>query len=101
MNDRLCRNHAVEQLSARVTSARNDLTISIGRQVIECQGWYRGENGVKASATDAGMSGFAINATFELDPRNDRHQHGAAECGDLVRNRRIAISKMNGYIGVE
>lgn len=82
-------------------STRNDCAVGVGRQVIECQCWYGGENGVKASAADAGMSGFAIDATLELDPRNDRHQHRAAECGDLVRNRRIAISKVNGHVGVE
>lgn len=101
MDERLGRDHAVEQLAARVACAGNDSTVGFGRFVIERERRHSGKDGVETRAPYLRMGGLPIDAAFEFDAGDDRHQHGIVERGHFLRHRRIAVAQMNGDIGVE
>lgn len=101
MDERLGRDHAVEQLAARIASACHEGAVGVGGLIVECERRHGGEDSVEARAPDRSMGRLAIDAAFEFDAGDDRHQHGIIERGHLGRDRRIAIAQMDGDIGIE
>lgn len=92
MDECLGRDHAVEQLAARSARAGHDGAVGVGGLVIERERRHGGQDGIETRAPDRSMGGIAIDAAFEFDAGDDRHQHGIVERGHLGRGRRIAIA---------
>ena len=42
-----------------------------------------------------------MDAAFQFDARDDRHQHGASQGQDFIRDDGLAVTKMDSDVGVE
>jgi hypothetical protein len=99
--DGLRGDHAVEQLAPRIAGGRHDGRVGVRRQTVEGHDRDRGQHGVQASPPEGRVPRLAVDATLELDPGHDRHEHGIVEGRDPVGDRRVAVPEVNRDVGVD
>jgi hypothetical protein len=101
MDERLRCDHSVKQLAPRITGMSDNSSIGVRSRIIEGERRDGLQYHIKARAPNGCLCGKAVDATFQLNPRYNRHEDGIVECANLGGHVRVSIPEMDRDIRVD